>query len=359
MNPSFRILVINPGSTSTKIALYEGRVVQFLKSVRHSSDDLARFDRIAEQYAFRKEMILHELSMADVALTSLDAVIGRGGLIRPVESGVFEMNSALEHDLLTGVQGEHASNLGGLIALDIARSCPGVRAFIADPVVVDELSDVARLSGLPQMPRRSIFHALNQKAVARRYARMLHRPYEALNLIVAHLGGGISIGVHQQGRVVDVNNALDGFGPFSPERAGTLPSGALVDLCFSGTLSRDEVKRLINGRGGLMAHLGTSSVPEVMERVKQGDTQARLVLDAMLYQVAKSIGACATVVCGKVDGIILTGGMAQSDALMNQLRDRIEFLAPVVVFPGEDEMAALAENALGVLEGIIACREYH
>ncbi len=353
-----KILVINPGSTSTKIAVYEGFKSVFVKTIRHPVDQLSRFSHISDQYEFRKEIIFNELKHAEILISEIVAVVGRGGLVKPIESGVYEVNDALITDLKIGIQGEHASNLGGLIAADIAKSLPSARAFIADPVVVDELDEIARITGHPNMKRRSIFHALNQKAVARNYAKALQKNYEDLNLVVAHLGGGISVGAHKKGRVVDVNNALDGFGPFSPERAGTLPSGQLVELCFSGKMTKGEVQKLINGKGGLMAYFGTNQAHEVEQMAQNGNRQARLVLDAMAYQIAKSIGACSVVLEGKVDGIIITGGIAHSKPIVEIIKKMVSFIGPVIVYAGEDEMFALAENALSVLNGEQVCKIY-
>jgi butyrate kinase len=358
MSIPYKILVINPGSTSTKIAVFEGRKSVFLKNIKHTAEQLAPYKTIADQYEFRKEVILDQLINGDIELDDISVVVGRGGLVKPISSGVYEVNDALLRDLQIGVQGQHASNLGGIIAFNIAKTLPEARSFIADPVVVDELQDVARITGHPLMNRRSIFHALNHKAVARNYAKALERPYEDLNLIVAHLGGGISIGAHLKGKVVDVNNALDGFGPFSPERAGTLPSGALVDLCYSGELTHDEMRNLINGKGGLMAHFGTNQVTEVEKMAIEGNEKAALVLKAMAYQTAKSIGACAAVLHGKVDGILLTGGIANSKMITGVIKEMVSFIGPVVIYPGEDEMQALAENALAVLNGEMQCLEY-
>ena len=358
MSKQYKILTINPGSTSTKVAVYQGRKSIFLKNIKHPPKDLQSFKKIADQYEFRKKIIVDELIKADIDFHQIIAVVGRGGLVKPIESGIYEVNEALIRDLKAGIQGEHASNLGGLIASDIAKELPNARAFIADPVVVDELSDVARITGHPKMIRRSIFHALNQKAVARKYAKVLHKEYEELNLVVAHMGGGISVGAHQKGRVVDVNNALDGFGPFSPERAGTLPSGELVELCFSGKVTHDEIKKLINGKGGLMAHFGTNQAHEVLMMAQAGDEKAKIVLEAMAYQTAKAIGACATVLKGDVNGIIITGGIANSKMIVNYIKEMVDFIAPVIIYPGEDEMQAMAENALAVLEGEIICKHY-
>jgi butyrate kinase len=355
----FKVLVINPGSTSTKIAVYENIKSVLLKTLRHSSEELAPFKDISSQYGFRKRAILNELIEADINIDSINAVVGRGGLLRPIPSGVYEVNESMKNDLRNrnGKQ-QHASNLGGLIADDIARSLPSARAYIADPVVVDELRDVARITGHPDLPRQSIFHALNQKAVARNYARSVERDYKDLNLIVAHLGGGISVGAHYKGNVIDVNNALDGYGPFSPERAGTLPSGGLVDMCFSGKYTHDQMRKVVTGNGGLMAHLGTNQAHEVEEMAINGDKYADLVLQAMSYQVAKTIGGCMVVLHGHVDAVLLTGGMAQNDTVIGYIRRYIDWIGNIKIYPGEDEMSALAMNALGVLKGERECKVY-
>ncbi len=358
MKNIYKILVINPGSTTTKIAVYDGNKSTFLKSINHSAKQLERYDKICEQYEFRKEVILNELIHAEIDIEKIDAVVGRGGLVKPIESGVYEVNDALKEDLEKGVLGEHASNLGGLIADDIANSLPNAKALIADPVVVDELQPVARITGVPDMPRRSVFHALNQKAVARSFAATRDKKYEEINVIVAHLGGGISIGAHRKGKVVDVNNGLDGYGPFSPERAGTLPTGALVAACYSGKYTHDEMKKKINGKGGLMAHLGTNQAYEVEQMILEGDNHAELVLSAMSYQIAKWIGGASVVLKGDIDGIILTGGIANNKFVVNYIKDMVSFLAPVILYPGEDEMKALAENALNVLRGIVKVKVY-
>ncbi|MGQ1889714.1 butyrate kinase [Thermophagus sp. OGC60D27] len=355
----FRILVINPGSTSTKIAVYDDIKSIFLKTLRHSSEELSEFDDIPSQYEFRKRVILKELELAQIEVARIDAVVGRGGLLRPIPSGVYEVNDKMKNELTDrNAKPQHASNLGGLIADDIARSLPSARAFIADPVVVDELQDVARITGLPELPRQSVFHALNQKAVARNYARSVEKKYEKLNLIVAHLGGGVSIGAHKNGRVVDVNNALDGFGPFSPERAGTLPSGGLVDMCFSGQYSHDEMRKKVSGQGGLMAHLGTNQAHEVEEKALHGDKKADLILHAMSYQIAKNIGACVSVLEGRVDAVLITGGMAQNNTVVGYIRKYINWIGNIKIYPGEDEMSALAMNALAVLRGEMECKVY-
>lgn len=353
-----KILVVNPGSTSTKIAVYNGTESIFLKSLRHSAEQLMQYEDIASQFEFRKECILSELIQADIGIQDLDAIVGRGGLVKPIESGVYEVNEMLKVDLRKGILGEHASNLGGLIADDIAKNISGAKAFIADPVVVDELQEVARITGLPDLPRRSIFHALNQKAMAKNFAQSIELKYEDVNVIVAHLGGGISIGAHCKGKVIDVNNAVDGYGPFSPERAGTLPAGDLIDMCFSGKYTHKEMRKFVNGKGGLVAHLGTNQAQEVEEKAKAGDKHHLLILTAMAYQIGKSIGECAAVLKGDVDGIVITGGIAHDKIVIGYIKEMVGWIAPVKVYPGEDEMKALADNALSVLTGEIDCKVY-
>ena len=358
-----KILVVNPGSTSTKMAVYEDEHPVLMRTLRHPVEELMRYPRIIDQFEFRKNLVLAELASAGIPLT-FDAVVGRGGLLKPIPGGVYEVNDAMLDDIVHAMR-SHACNLGCLIAAELAASMPHCRAFMADPGVVDELDEVARITGSPLLPRITIWHALNQRAIARRFAAeqtelCAEHPvrYEDLNLVICHLGGGISIGVHRYGRCIDVNNALDGEGPFSPERAGTLPAGSLIDLCFSGRFTQSELKKRISGRAGLAAHLGTTDVQAIVRCIEEGDAHAALVLDAMIYQVAKSIGAAATVLCGQVDAILLTGGMAHSDYIISRLRLRIDFLAPVHVYPGEDEMEALAMNALGALRGELPVQVY-
>lgn len=354
---SFQILTINPGSTSTKIAVFKDEEEVFSKTLRHSAEELSPFPTVASQFQFRKNIILTELQQAGYDICSLDAIVGRGGLVKPIESGIYEVNDKLSHDLEYPVMGEHASNLGGLIAKDIAREIGnGTKAYIADPVVVDELEPIARISGHPAIQRVSIFHALNQKVIARTYAKETGKKYEDLNLIVAHLGGGISVGAHHHGKVVDVNNALDGDGPFSPERSGGLPTGALVELCFSGK-SKGEIKKMLKGEGGVVAYLGTNDMRTVEEKA-QTDPEYGMIQDAMCYQVAKEIGAMAAVLKGKVDAILLTGGIAYGKPLTNYIKEMVEFIAPVNVYPGEDEMRALAMNGLMVLKGEMEAKNY-
>lgn len=351
-----KILVINPGSTSTKIAVFDNEQAQLVYTIRHSVEELAPYEHIIDQFAFRKQLVIQALETHGIPF-AFDAIIGRGGLVKPIPGGVYEVNEALKHDCRCATR-THASNLGALLADELASELPSCRAFIADPVVVDELDDLARLTGLPSIPRCTVWHALNQKAIARRYAREHNTSYENLNLIVCHLGGGITVAAHQGGRAIDVNNGLDGDGPFSPERAGTLPAGQLVDLCFSGQYTQEEVKKLLAGHGGVAAHLGTTDMLAVENAALAGEEKPKLVLDAMIYNVAKAIGAMGAALCGKVDAILITGGIARSPYLVERLQPRIEFIAPVHVYPGEDEMEALALNALGALKGELPVQIY-
>lgn len=351
-----KILVINPGSTTTKIAVYENETPLLVRNICHTVEELSVFPEITDQFEFRKSLVLQELERNEIPF-EFDAIIGRGGLVKPIQGGVYEVNEAMKQDTVHAMR-THACNLGGLIADELAALLPDCRAFIADPGVVDELEDVARLTGSPLMSRITIWHALNQKAIARRYAKEHGTRYEELDLIICHLGGGISVAAHHHGRAIDANNALDGEGPFSPERAGTLPAGQLIDLCFSGQLTKSELKKRISGRAGLTAHLGTTDVPAILKSIEEGDKKAELVIDAMIYNVAKAIGAASVVLYGKIDAILLTGGIAYSDYIVSRLRKRISFLAPVEVYPGENEMEALALNALGALRGELAVQIY-
>lgn len=354
----YEILAINPGSTSTKIAVFKNAKSIFLKNIKHTSENLKDFKKISDQFHFRKDVILNELKQAEMDLDKIGAVVGRGGLVKPIPSGVYEVNESMKADLKDSPLGEHASNLGGLIADDIAQSLPNARAFIADPVVVDEMQDVARVAGHPKFKRHSIFHALNQKAIARTHAKSQDKEYEEMNLVIAHLGGGISVGAHKKGNVIDVNNALDGDGPFSPERSGTLPVGQLAKMCFSGDYTLEEVKKMIKGNGGLVAYLGTNDAYEVEMMVRDNNEKAKLIQDALSYQVAKEIGSMSCVLKGEVDAIILTGGIANNPLLVEYVRNMVQFIAPLHVYPGEDEMKALAMNGLRVLKGETAPKIY-
>jgi butyrate kinase len=353
-----RILVINPGSTSTKIAVYQNYTPLFLKSINHPIEELRKFKKIADQYEFRKNIVLNELKHAEIDLESISIIIGRGGLIKPIESGIYEVNVAMLKDLRDGYLGEHASNLGGLISYDLAKSLPNAKALIADPVVVDELQDVARIAGHPKFKRYSIFHALNQKAIARSYAYSHDKKYEELNIIVAHLGGGISVGAHCKGKVIDVNNALDGEGPFSPERSGTIPAGQLVNLCYSNEFQCEDVKKMIIGEGGLIAYLGTNDAYKVELQARSGDKLSLQIQEAMSYQVGKAIGEMAVVLKGEVDAILLTGGIANNSMVTDYVKSMVKFIAQVIVYPGDDEMKALAQNALRVIKGEVQYKEY-
>ncbi len=355
---SLFILAINPGSTSTKVALFKGTEEIWSDTQRYDSARIREFPNIPAQESFRLEEIRKALSRMKTDVGDLDAVVGRGGLLRPIPGGTYAVNGAMLEDLRSCRFGSHASNLGGPLARNLADEAGGKPAFIVDPVVVDELMDEARLSGIPEIERRSIFHALNQKAVARRAAEEIGKPYEEVNLVVAHMGGGISVGAHRKGMVVDVNNALDGDGPFAPERAGSLPAGELVKYAFSGNVELGEMIRKMVGGGGLVAHLGTNDLREVERRIGEGEQQADLVFRAMAYQVAREIGARSAVLSGEVDAVVLTGGLAFSEKFVEAVRERVSFIAPVKVYPGEDEMAALAQGALRVLAGEESALEY-
>lgn len=359
-----KILAINPGSTSTKIAVFEDATPIMTHTIRHSVEELSRFRRVIDQLDYRRELVVKAL--ADNAIPfEFDAVIGRGGLTHPIPGGVYEVNDDMVRAMYESPR-DHACNLGSLIAHDIAMEIDGCKAFIADPGIVDEMDEIARVTGSPIMPRITTWHALNQRAIGRRFARdySLEHPeapkkYREMNLIICHLGGGISIGAHKHGKCVDVNNAFDGEGPFSPERAGSLPSGSLIDLCYSGRYTKEELKKRISGKAGLAAHLGTVAIPEVEQRIADGDEHARLVLDAMIYSISKSIAALSPVFYGDIDAILITGGIAYSDYVISRLKKRVGFLAPVHVYPGEDELEALALNALGALNGDLAIQTFH
>jgi butyrate kinase len=359
-----KILAINPGSTSTKIAVYEDAAPKMTHTIRHSVEELSHFKRVIDQLNYREELVVKTLAEYGVPM-EFDAVIGRGGLTAPIPGGVYDVNDEMV-EAMYAIPRDHACNLGSLIARKIASMIDGCRAFIADPGIVDELDEIARVTGSPMMPRITTWHALNQRAIARRFAREyseLHpeapKKYEDMNLIICHLGGGISVGAHKEGRCIDVNNAFDGEGPFSPERAGTLPSASLIDLCYSGRYTKEELKKRISGKAGLAAHLGTVSCIDVEERIAKGDKHAELVLNAMIYQIAKSISALAPVLYGKIDAILLTGGIAYSEYVVSRIKERISFLAPVHVYPGEDELEALALNALGALRGELKVNDFH
>lgn len=350
-------LIINPGSTSTKIGVFEDESLLFEETLRHSSEEITSFPNIVAQKDFRKKIITDLLESRNFDISRLNVVVGRGGMLKPIPGGTYPVTDALLKDLEIGKQGQHASNLGGILAKEIGDSL-NIPSFIVDPVVVDEMEEVSRLSGVKELPRISVFHALNQKAVAKRYAREIGKPYESLNLIVVHLGGGVSVGPHKQGRIIDIFNALDGDGAFSPERAGAVPCGALVKMCFSGKYTEKEVYSKLVGKGGMTDYLGTNDMRDVKKLVSEGDEYAKLVRDAFFMQVAKDIGAMATVLEGKVDQIIVTGGIAYDEITINALKERAGWIAPFTVYPGEDELLALAQGALRVLNGEEKAMEY-
>lgn len=350
-------LIINPGSTSTKIGVFEDETLLFEETLRHSTEEISKYAAIVDQKDFRKHIITELLEKKDFDIKSLGVVVGRGGMLKPIPGGTYEVSDALLEDLKIGIQGQHASNLGGILAKEIADSI-GVKAYIVDPVVVDELQSVARYSGVPELPRTSVFHALNQKAVAKRYAKEIDKQYESLNLIVVHMGGGVSVGAHEKGRVIDVYNALDGDGAFSPERAGGVPSGALIKMCFSGKYTEKEVYSKFVGQGGFNAYMGTNDMREVEDKANAGDATALEYQAAFIYQVAKDIGSMATVLKGKVDKIIVTGGIAYDKAVVAGLKERADWIADFQVYPGEDELLALAQGALRVMNGEEKAMEY-
>ena len=347
---AYKLLIINPGSTSTKIGVFEDEKELFEETLRHTNEELKQYDTIFDQFQFRKDVILNVLKEKNFDIKTLSAVVGTGGMLKPIEGGTYAVNDAMLEDLKVGVQGPHASNLGGILAKSIADEV-GVPSYIVDPVVTDELADVARMSGTPDIPRVSKFHALNQKAVAKRYGKESGKGYENLNLVVVHMGGGVSVGAHNHGKVVDVNNALDGDGPFSPERAGSVPAGDLIKLCFSGKYSEAEVYSKIVGKGGFVAYLNTNDVKGTIDKMEEGDKACTEVYNAFVYQIAKAVGEMSAALSGKVDQIILTGGVAYSPVLVPDLKSRIDWIAPVTVYPGEDELLALAQGAIRVLNG--------
>ena len=354
---SVKSLIINPGSTSTKIGVFEDETLLFEETLRHSTEEIAQYASIVDQKDFRKKIILDLLKEKDFDIRSLQVIVGRGGMLKPIPGGTYAVSDDLLHDLKIGKQGQHASNLGGILAREIGDEI-GVPSYIVDPVVVDELMPIARYSGVPELPRTSVFHALNQKAVAKRYAKEKGVSYESLNLIVVHMGGGVSVGAHEKGRVIDVFNALDGDGAFSPERAGAVPSGALIRMCFSGEYTEKEVYKKIVGGGGFNAYLGTNDMRDVAKMIDEGDTHADEVREAFILQVCKNIGSMSCVLKGKVDAIIVTGGIAYNKAVVDKMEERAGFIAPFTVYPGEDELLALAQGALRVLNGEEKAMEY-
>jgi butyrate kinase len=347
MRAPFSILVINVGSTSTKVAVYKNTEPIVTETIKYGAEELASYATLQDQLPRREQDLTEFLQKHAIGLTSLDIVISRGGLGKPGPAGAYEINDLMCEDLLTGKYGIHPSALGPAMALDIKRN-NHIPAIVMDPPSTDEFESIARFSGIPDIERKSAFHALNQKAAARRAASDIGTPYERLNLIVAHLGGGITIGAHRQGRVVDCTHGLN-EGPFTPERAGALPSLDLVGLAFSGMFDKGQLQVRLVGRGGLAAYLGTTDAQQIEAMINKGDEHALTVYRAMAYQIAKDIGAMAAVLKGPADAIVLTGGLAQSVMLTDWVDEWIHAIAPVYIYPGEDEMLSMAEGAVRVL----------
>lgn len=355
---NYKILTINPGSTSTKVALFFNDHKVLERNLFHPAEEINKFNDVLEQLPLREKVVNDYLKEENIIRCGLSAVVGRGGLLKPIEGGTYIINDKMIEDLKSKEYGQHAADLGAMIALDISKECI-IPAYMVNPIVVDELDDLARISGMPEIERKSIFHALNQKAVAINYSKSINKDYKDMNLIVIHLGGGISVGVHKKGRVVDVNNALNGDGPFSPERSGGLPVHDLIKLCYSGKYSQEELCKKVNGKGGLVAYLATNDARKVVENINNGDEKSKLIYEAMAYQVAKDIGAGAAVLKGQVDGIIFTGGIANDELIISLIKDRINFITDnIILMPGEKEMEALAEGALRVLSGEEKARHY-
>ena len=354
---SVKSLIINPGSTSTKIGVFEDETLLFEETLRHSTEEIAQYASIVDQKDFRKKIITDLLKEKDFDIKSLGMVVGRGGMLKPIPGGTYAVTDDLLEDLKIGKQGQHASNLGGILAREIADEI-GVPSYIVDPVVVDELAPVARYSGVKELPRTSVFHALNQKAVAKRYAKEAGKAYDSMNLIVVHMGGGVSVGAHEKGKVIDVFNALDGDGAFSPERAGAVPSGALIKMCFSGDYTEKEVYSKIVGKGGFNSYLGTNDMRNVIKMIEEGNEEAKAMFDAFIFQVTKDIGSMACVLNGKVDQIIVTGGIAYNAKVIENLKEKAGWIAPFTVYPGEDELLALVQGGLRVLNGEEKAMEY-
>ncbi|MFV0531982.1 MAG: butyrate kinase [Flavobacteriales bacterium] len=352
-----KILIINPGSTSTKIALYEDIKELWEYNFKHSTEELHPFKTIPSQLNFRKNMVLDYFKKQKVSLQDVEVIMARGGLLKPIESGIYLINSQMISDLKNAVL-QHASNLAAMIAFELKNENPNLKTYIADPVVVDELDELARYSGHPLFPRKSIFHALNHKAVARNYAEKIGKKYEDLNLLVAHLGGGITVGTHKKGKVIDVNQGLDGEGCFSPERSGTLPVGDIIRASFSGNYTEKELLKMVVGEGGMTAYMNTNNALEIEKRALAGNKKAQKVYQALAWQLGKEIGSYATVLEGKVDAIILTGGLAYSQYFIDFLKPKITFIAPIEIYAGENEMEALAQNAVWLKQGKIKLKEY-
>lgn len=345
MKEKYNILVINPGSTSTKVSVYENDKNVFATSIKHSAKELEMFEDVWDQYEYRKDAIIGEIEKNGLHIEDFQVIACRGGNIKPIKGGIYEISPEMLDDMKSEKYGKHATNVGNLIAYDLGQKY-NIKVITMDPPVTDELSDYARFSGIPQITRRSSFHALNQKATARKVADKIDKTYENINIIVVHMGGGISIGAHKKGKVIDVNNALDGDGPYSPERAGALPNSDLIKMCYCGKYSEGQMLKLMTGKGGLVAYLNTTDALEIESRIAKGDNYAKNVYMSMAYQVAKEIGSMAVVLDGAVDAIAFTGSLAFSKMLMNYIKAKVSFIAPIYEIPGENEMEALAAGAL-------------
>jgi len=353
-----RILVVNPERYTTEIAIYHGNKMLFLKTIRHPKDVVDKYEHVTDQYEYRANLIVQELSNAEIRTEQIEVVMGRGGLVNPIPSGIYEVNEHLKHDLIHSEVGEHAINLGGLIADYLAKKFEHAKAFIADPVVVDELTDLARYTGLPWLKQKSVFHALNHKTIGRRHAKAVQKNYEDMNLIVAHLGEGISIGAHEKGRVIDVNQTFDGGGAFSLERAGSLPEGDLVQMCFSGNYTKEQILKLLRSEGGMKAYCGTTDINAIEKKITEGDKDTQKAFDAMAYQVSKYIGFMSPVLKCKVDAILLTGEIAHSKYFVDKVIERVGGIAPVHIYPGENVVESLAQKALMYLKGELTPQKY-
>ena len=354
----FNILVVNPKDKVTQIAVYQNYKLLYINNRYHTTDELTGFETIYDQLEFRKQIVLKELQNNEFDLSEVKVVISRGGLVKPVSSGVFAVNEALKHDLKNSPIGYDIINLGGLLADAVSATIPGSKAMIADCTVVDEMEDVARITGAPGIERKSIFHALNQKAVAKLFAESQNMKYEDLNLIVAHMGNGTTIGAHRKGRVIDVNQGFEGDGPFSMIRSGSLPLGDIVKMCLIEKRSSDDVYCLLTHCGGIRAHLGTTDLSAIEFRIKGGDEKAKKIMDAMAYQVSKCIGEMYVVLKGEVDAILLTGEIAHSERVIDFIIEHVKKLGKVVVYPGDNEIQAMAANALRVVQGEMSVNEY-
>ncbi|MCX7817442.1 MAG: butyrate kinase [Syntrophales bacterium] len=356
MEPAKKLLVINVGSTSTKVAIFKGEKAIAVDTIRYTAEELSKFSTLEDQLPRREEDVINFILTKGIPPEEIDLIVSRGGLGKPSPAGAYRINEKMCSDLIEGKYGKHPSALGPAMALRLSEKT-GKPAIVIDAPSTDEFQPIARISGIPEVERKSAFHALNQKAAARRLAKQLGKRYEEINCVVAHIGGGITIGAHRKGEVIDCTHGLS-EGPFTPERAGGLPSLELINLAFSGKYEKKQLESYLVGRGGLTAYLGTNDAQKIEEMISKGDEKAKLIYEAMAYQIAKDIGAMATVLKGELEAIVITGGLAHSSMLINWIEDRVKFIAPVFVFPGEDEMQALAEGGLRVLSGEEKVAEY-